>query len=35
MARVQTVYIEEGNTVRKLNPEIEYEEFQRKRQLKD
>jgi cell division protein FtsL len=33
MARVQTVYIEEGNAVRKLNPEIEYEEYlERRRQ---
>ena len=33
MARVQTVYIEEGNAVRKLNPEVEYEEYlERRRQ---
>ena len=35
MAKYQTIYIEEGNTVRKLQPEVEYEEIRRKRIQED
>ena len=35
MARVQTVYIEEGNALRKLNPEVEYEEYLEQRRLEE
>lgn len=31
MAKYQTIYIEEGNTVRKLQPEVDYEEIRRRR----
>ena len=35
MAKIQTLYFEDGNTVRKLNPEIEFEEYQRKRKIEE
>ena len=35
MARVQTVYFEDGNAVRKLGPEIEYEEYQQNKKLEE
>lgn len=35
MAKFQTVYFEDGNTVRKLQPEIDYEEFKRRQKVEE
>lgn len=35
MARIQTVYIEEGNTLREVQTDYDYEEYKRRKQLEE